>query len=58
MALTYQLFMAPPPQDCALRPDEQGYVCVYRGPERSFKATKLLPGSKYNFWLLVGCIIK
>ncbi len=54
MALTYQLFVSPPPSDCTMRPDAQGYVPVYSGPDRSFKVTKLVPGARYNFWLLVS----
>lgn len=32
---------------------------VYRGEERAFKVLKLVPGARYNFWVLawnsVGC---
>ncbi len=53
MALTYQLLMWPPPSDCTVRPDAQGYVPVYSGPDRAFKVSKLVPGARYNFFLLV-----
>ncbi|KAJ9516125.1 hypothetical protein QJQ45_024552 [Haematococcus lacustris] len=59
MRLSYQLFMAPPPQDWPQPPDAQGYVEVYRGPERSARITRLLPGSRYSCWVLasnaLGC---
>ncbi|KAL6758808.1 fibronectin type III [Haematococcus lacustris] len=37
----------------------QGYVEVYRGPERSARITRLQPGSRYSCWVLasnaLGC---
>lgn len=32
----------------------QGCVEVYQGPERSFKVLKLIPGARYNFWVMVS----
>jgi hypothetical protein len=32
----------------------QGFVDVYMGPDRTYKAIKLLPGTRYSFWVLVS----
>lgn len=35
--------------------DAQGFIEVYRGPERSYKVTKLQPGVRYTSRVQVRC---
>ncbi|GAX81898.1 hypothetical protein CEUSTIGMA_g9326.t1 [Chlamydomonas eustigma] len=52
--LQYQLLCSPAPSDMdtqSLLVDDEGFVIVYTGMEKSAKVSKLVPGSRYTFKL-------